>query len=128
MIDLAYERDLTSMKFAILKGAYHAKLVLLMAEDLGIQPHQLRRHLIATLDMITLESIAPRYDTAHTRDEPDEIKKALGYELYTRFIPIIPKDIMDEACNRAKVLVRDGYYLPDAVITAKQYIAEEVFP
>ena len=127
MTNLSYERDLTSMKFAILKGAYHAKIVLMIAEDLAIQPHQLRRHLIATLDMITLESIAPRYDVAKTFDEPDEIKKALGYELYTRFIPIIPVPVMDEACYRAKSLIRDGYYEPDAIIAAKKYIAEEVF-
>lgn len=127
MTNLAYERDLTSMKFAILKGVYHAKIVLMMAEDLAVQPHQLRRHLIETLDMITLESIAPRYDAAKTFDEPDEIKKALGYELYTRFIPIIPVHVMDNACYKAKSLIRDGYYEPDAIIEAKKYIAGEVF-
>ncbi|MFH0966886.1 MAG: hypothetical protein V1862_04295 [Methanobacteriota archaeon] len=127
MIDLVYERDLTAMKFAILKGVYHAKIVLMMAEDLNIQPNQLRKHLIKTLDMITLESIAPRYDAAQTDYEHDEIRKALGYELYTRFIPIIPKNVMDEACMRAKTMIQDGYYEPDAIIAAKKYIAEEVF-
>ena len=127
MTDLVYERNLTSMKFAILKGVYHAKLVLMMAEDLNIQPHQLRKHLIETLDMITLESIAPRYDVAKTCIEPDEIKKALGYDLYTRYIPIIPIEVMDEACRTAKKMVQDGYYEPDAIIAAKQYISIEVF-
>ncbi|PKL59006.1 MAG: hypothetical protein CVV33_09870, partial [Methanomicrobiales archaeon HGW-Methanomicrobiales-4] len=120
MIDLVYERDLTSMKFAILKGVYHAKVVIMIAEDLNIQPNQLRKHLIKNLDMITLESIAPRYDTAHTYDEPDEIRRALGYELYTRFIPIIPKSVMDEACMRAKTMIQDGYYEPDAIIASKK--------
>jgi len=127
MTTLAYERDLTAMKFAILKGVYHARVVLAMAEDLRIQPHQLRKHLISTLDMITLESLAPRYDTALKCDEPDEIKKALGYELYTRFIPIIPEEIMNEACIRAKKQILDGFYEPDAITAAKQYIAEEIF-
>jgi len=127
MIDLEYERDLTSMKFAILKGAYHAKVVLIIAEDLNIQPNQLRRHLIKTLDMITLESLAPRYGVALTHDEPDEIRRALGYELYTRFIPIIPNNVMDEACMRAKTMVQNGFYEPDAIIAAKKYIEGEVF-
>jgi hypothetical protein len=127
MIDLVYERDLTAMKIAILKGAYHAEIVLIMAEDLLIQPHHLIKHLIATLDMITLEAMAPRYDTAQMYSEPDEIKNALGYELYTRFIPIIPKPVMNEACIRAKALISDGYYEPDAIYAAKQFIIGEVF-
>jgi energy-converting hydrogenase A subunit M len=127
MIELIYERDLTAMKFAILKGAYHAKIVLIMAEDLNIQPHQMRKHLIRTLDMITLESIAPRYDAAQTISEQDPIKKALNYELYTRFIPIIPKDVMEEACRRVASQVKEGYYEPDAIIAAKKFLAEEIF-
>jgi len=127
MIDLVYERDLTSMKFAILKGVYHAKVVLMIAEDLNIQPNQLRRYLIKNLDMITLESLAPRYDVAMAFDEQDEIKKALGFEPYTRFIPIIPKPVMDEAYNQARNMVLNGYYEPDAIVAAKKYIAEVIF-
>jgi hypothetical protein len=127
-MNLAYERDLTAMKYAIVKGVYHAKIVLVMAEDLLIQPFQLRKHLIATLDMITLESLAPRYDTARTIEEPDEVKKALGYELYTKYIPIIPQPVMDQAVIQAKKLIQDGYYEPDAITAAKKYIASEVFP
>lgn len=127
MTEMAYERDLTAMKFAILKGAYHAKVVLAMAEDLNIQPHQLRRHLIQTLDMITLESIAPRYDNAKSTINPDPVKAALGYDLYTRFIPIIPESVMDEACTRVSTMVNDGYYEPDAIAEAKRFIAKEVF-
>lgn len=128
MTALAYERNLTSMKFAILKGAYHAKIVLFMAEDLNIAPHRMRKHLIETLDMITLESMAPRYDAAKVCDEPDEMKKALNYHLYTRYIPIIPQQVMDEACLKATRLMQEGYYEPDAIIAAKQYLAAEVFP
>lgn len=127
MTEMAYERDLTAMKFAILKGAYHAKVVLAMAEDLNIQPHQLRRHLIQTLDMITLESIAPRYDVAKSEVNPDPVKAALGYDLYTRFIPIIPCSVMDDACSQVTAMVKDGYYEPDAIIAAKKFIAREVF-
>ena len=126
-MNLAYERDLTAMKYAILKGVYHARIVLTLAEDLGIQPHQLRRHLISTLDMITLESLAPRYDMALLSDEPDSVKKALGYDRYTRFIPIIPVPVMDQAVLLAKEQIRDGFYEPDAIAEAKKYIAEEVF-
>jgi energy-converting hydrogenase A subunit M len=127
MTEMAYERDLTAMKFAILKGAYHAKVVLAMAEDLNIQPHQLRRHLIKTLDMITLESIAPRYDAAKGIINPDPVKEALGYDLYTRFIPIIPCTVMNEACNQVITMVKDGFYEPDAITAAKKFIAGEVF-
>lgn len=127
MTEMAYERDLTAMKFAILKGAYHAKVVLAMAEDLNIQPHQLRRHLIQTLDMITLESIAPRYDVANSEINPDPVKASLGYDLYTRFIPIIPCSVMDEACTRVASMIKDGYHEPDAITEAKKFIAREVF-
>ena len=127
MIDLVYERDLTAMKFAILRGSYHTKVVLMIAEDLRIQPNQLRKHLIATLDMITLESLASRYDTAQAYNEPDEIREALGYEMYTRFIPIIQREVMDKACMMVITMVQDGYYGPDAIIAAKKQIVEEVF-
>jgi hypothetical protein len=127
MTELTYERDLTAMKFAILKGTYHAKVVLILAEDLMIQPYQLRKHLIATLDMITLESLAPRYDSAQTCENPDPIKKSLGYDLYTRYIPIIPLKVMDEACMQARKMIQDGFYEPDAIIAARQFIAQEVF-
>jgi hypothetical protein len=127
-MNLTYERDLTAMKYAILKGPYHAKIILTLAEELGIQPHRLRKHLIATLDMITLESMGPRYDSAQTFDEPDEIKRTLNYELFTRFIPVIPVSVMDQAVLLAKKQIHEGYYEPDAIITAKNYIAAEIFP
>lgn len=93
-----YERDLYSMKYAILKSPYHKKVVTNCADILGIPPMKMRRLLIENLDMMMLESLGVRYDSWLLHgDKEGGIKKEIGYELFTSFIPVIPKEIMEES-------------------------------
>lgn len=98
-----YERDLHGMKFAILKSPYHKKVVIACADMLGIPPMKMRRLLIENLDMMMLESLAARYDS--WRDNGDTeggMKREIGYDLFTIYIPVISQEIMDEALSIAQ--------------------------
>ncbi|MCA1916085.1 hypothetical protein [Methanospirillum hungatei] len=97
-----YERDLYGMKFAILKSPYHKKVVAACADMLGIPPMKLRRILIENLDMMMLESLAVRYDSWLERgDKEGGIKREIGYELFTTYIPIISPDVMENAIQES---------------------------
>ena len=97
-----YERDLYGMKFAILKSPYHKKVVTACADLLGIPPMKLRRLLIENLDMMMLESLAVRYDSWRERgDKEGGIRREIGYELFTAYIPIISPDVMEEAMQES---------------------------
>ncbi len=97
-----YARDLSGMKYAILKSPYHKKVVTACAEMLGVPPMLVRRMCIERLDMMTLESLGARYDSWKERgDTEGGIKRAIGYDLFTSFIPIIAPEIMDQALECA---------------------------
>lgn len=97
-----YERDLYGMKYAILKSPYHKKVVTACADLLGIPPMKLRRLLIENLDMMMLESLAVRYDSWREQgDKEGGIKREIGYELFTTYIPIISPDVMEEAMQES---------------------------
>ena len=100
---LVYERDLFGMKFAILKSPYHKKVVIACAGILGDPPMKLRRLLIENLDMMMLESLAVRYDSWREQgDTEGGIKREIGYELFTTYIPVISHDIMEEALTESR--------------------------
>ena len=97
-----YERDLYGMKYAILKSPFHKKVVTTCAEMLGVPPMQLRRVLIENLDMLMLESLGARYTSWEQHgDQNSEIKREIGYELFTRYIPIISEETMQHALEQA---------------------------
>jgi len=97
-----YERDLYGMKFAILNSPYHKRVVTACADMLGIPPMKLRRILIENLDMMMLESLAVRYDSWRERgDKEGGIRREIGYELFTTYIPIISPDVMEEAMQES---------------------------
>jgi len=98
-----YERDLFGMKFAILKSPYHKKVVTACAELLGIPPMKMRRLLIENLDMMMLESLAARYDSWRDKgDTEGGMKRQIGYELFTTYIPVVSQEIMNEALSIAQ--------------------------
>ena len=100
---LVYERDLFGMKFAILKSPHHKKVITACADMLGVPPMKLRRLLIENLDMMMLESLAVRYDSwSEQGDKEGGIKREIGYELFTTYIPVISFEIMEEALLESK--------------------------
>ena len=92
-----YTRDLFGMKFSILKSPYHTKVVTACSEMLGIPPMKMRRRLIENLDMMTLESLGVRYDSWLIHGDKEQgIRREIGYDLFTSFIPIISREIMEK--------------------------------
>lgn len=92
-----YERDLYGMKYAILKSPYHKRVVTACADMLGITPMQMRRIFIENLDMLMLESLGARFDSWKMQgDQTGGIRHEIGYDLFTKYIPIIPEKIMKE--------------------------------
>ena len=93
-----YERDLYGMKYSILKSPYHKKVVTVCSEKLGVPPMKLRRRLIENLDMMMLESLGARYDSwMEHGDKEGGVRHEIGYELFTTYIPIVSREIMDKA-------------------------------
>ncbi|NLV27564.1 MAG: hypothetical protein GXY48_10435 [Methanomicrobiales archaeon] len=117
-----YERDLYGMKFAILKSPYHKKVVKTCAEILGIAPMRVRKIFIENLDMLMLESLGARYDSWMEHGDPDGgIRREIGYDLFTRYIPIISQDIMNKALEK---IDKNG----ETAETAREYLRNRVFP
>lgn len=119
-----YERDLYGMKFSILKSPYHKKVITTCAEMLDIPPMKMRRILIEQLDMMMLESLGARYDswTLHGDKEPG-IRQNIGFELFTRYIPIITEDVMEMAVSTAEIR---GGTLEEMQKTALLVLAREM--
>lgn len=98
-----YERDLYGMKFAILKSPYHKKVVIVCASMLDIPPMRMQRILIEHLDMLMLESLGARYDRWNALgDQQGGIRRKVGYELFSIYIPLIPEDIMKTVLGLAE--------------------------
>ena len=119
-----YERDLFGMKYAILKSPYHKKVITTCAEILDIPPMKMRQILIEQLDMMMLESIIARYDSwTLNGDKEPGIRKNIGYELFTRYIPIIPEPVMEMAVTTAEIR---GGTLEEMQKTARMVLAREM--
>lgn len=125
MKKLVYERELNQMKFSILTSAHHREAVEAIARHLGIPLQRLRRVLIERLDMMSLEALAIRYETwTKEGDQEKPLHKAIGYELYTIYIPLIPSEEMEQAVRVAESGLERGLSLPEAAGTAIEYLRE----
>lgn len=93
-----YERDLYEMKYAILKSPYHKKVITACADLLEIPPMKMRRLLIENLDMMMLESLGARFDSWMNQvDRNEGVRREIGYDLFTRFIPVISQADLDKS-------------------------------
>lgn len=119
-----YERDLYGMKYSILKSPYHKKVITTCAEMLDIPPMKMRQILIEQLDMMMLESLGARYDSwSLNGDKEPGIRKNIGYDLFTRYIPIIPEPVMEMAVSTAEIR---GGTLEEMQKTARMVLAREM--
>ena len=116
-----YERDLFGMKFAILKSPYHKMVVKTCAEMLGVPPMRVRRYFIENLDMLMLESLGARYDSWMEHGDPDGgIRREIGFDLFTRYIPIISQDVMNKALEKIDKN-------EESAEKAREYLRNQVF-
>jgi len=90
-----YTRDLSEMKYAILKSPYHKKVILECAGMLNIPPMKMRRILIDRLDMLTLESIGARFESwINNANGKEGFTIRSGSQLFGMYIPVIPEEKM----------------------------------
>ncbi len=127
MKKLVYERDLNQMKFSILTSAHHREAVEAIARHLGIPLQRLRRILIERLDMMSLEALAIRYETwTKEGDLKKPLHKAIGYDFYTIYIPLIPREEMEQAVRVAESELDRGLSLSEAARTAREFLREHL--
>jgi hypothetical protein len=125
MSDYLYENDLVSQKYRILVAARHDHLVRQIAVDLGIPVQELRRYLIEHLDMILLENLPARAETADANADPgDVIAKSLGREKYTAYVPVVPVAAMESIFHDVNERVHTGFPIGEAVAYGKAQIRE----
>lgn len=118
-----YERDLYGMKYSILKSPYHKKVVTACAEILGVPPMKMRRLLIENLDMMTLESLGVRYDSWVTQgDTEGGMRREVGYELFTTFIPVISRDSMEQSFEESTASEKN---IEDIKVNLRKRVFEE---
>ncbi len=120
-----YEQDLVTQKYRILITVRHDRIVRQIAADLGMGLQELRRYLIGRWDMILLENLPARFEAAADIDKGgDPVAQAIGRDLYTKAIPLVPADVMEKAYRSALASVQAGSPLPEAAAGAKAMLRE----
>jgi hypothetical protein len=122
-----YEKDLSSMKYAILTSTRHDRLVREIADDLGIPQLKLRRYIMDRFDMLLMENLPARYEEGKrlTAEAPAP-ERDLKTHLYSRAVPLIEEEEMDRIFSRVKDLMDDGSPEDEAVSTGRRLIREAI--
>jgi len=124
-----YEQDLVSQKYRILIAMRHDRIVRQIAADLGIGLQDLRKYFIGHLDMILLENLPARYEAAlAAADDRDPVARAIGRELYTTYIPLVPVHVMDTIYRNVEAQVKSGTPLIEAAATGRAMIRGALKP
>jgi len=104
-----YEKDLRQMKYTILTSTTHDETVCAIARCLGRSDAKLRMVLIRRFDMSLLENLESRWAMGQEHaDNGDPVAKELGYELFTRFIPLVDPQVMQSICDETTAMIEDG--------------------
>ncbi|MGI5937984.1 MULTISPECIES: DUF1959 family protein [Methanoculleus] len=121
-----YEKDLRQMKYTILTSTRHDETVRAIAERLGVKDAKLRRVLIQNFDMALLENLESRWEMGlEYADKGDAVAKELGCELFTRFIPLVDTERMQEIYNDTQAMIENGSF-DEAVARGRERIREAI--
>ena len=125
MTQWIYEQDLISQKYRILISTRHDRLIRQIATDLGIGLQDLRKYIMEHCDMILLENLPARYEAALiAAGNTDPVARAIGRELYTTYIPLVPADIMENIYQKTAAKVQSGMPLDEAVAGGRAMMRE----
>jgi len=125
MTKYLYEKDLRKMKLNILMSPLHDRLVRTVADLYNISRQEMRKQLMEKCDMILLENLPTRYDDwIKNGDEDSLVQEALGYNLMTKYIPIIDKSDMNEILVEIQARISEGVQEESAVTEGKIMIRE----
>ncbi|MEA2035680.1 MAG: DUF1959 domain-containing protein [Euryarchaeota archaeon] len=125
MTKYLYEKDLRKMKLNILVSPLHDRLVRTVADLYNISRQEMRKQLMEKCDMILLENLPTRYDDwIKNADEGSLVQEAVGYNLMTKYIPIINKSDMNEVLMEIQARISEGMQEELAVTEGKIMIRE----
>ena len=127
MTEFLYEKDLTAMKFRILTSSRHDAVLTQLAERLGLSKQEIRKAVMRRFDMILLENIPARYEAAKAEGAGiDPVARELGGELFTRYLPLVPKERMEEIVRQAEESISEGQDPDLAIAKGKEEIREAI--
>ena len=122
-----YEKDLRPMKYTILTSTKHDRTVREIARCLGMADAKLRMTMIRRFDMSLLENLESRWEMGQKyADGADLVAEELGYELFTRFVPLVDTETMQSIYDETKTMIGDGSAADEAVARGKERIREAV--
>jgi hypothetical protein len=123
-----YEQDLISQKYRILIAIRHDRIIRQIASDLGVGLQELRRYIIEHCDMILLENLPARYEAALlTAGDMDPVARAVGRDLYTTYIPLVPTSVMENIYQKTAAKVQSGTSFDEAVAEGRAMIREAMY-
>ncbi|RPI37180.1 MAG: DUF1959 domain-containing protein [Methanoregulaceae archaeon] len=125
MTQWIYEQDLISQKYRILISTRHDRIIRQIATDLGIGLQDLRKYIMEHCDMILLENLPARYEAALLADgNTDPVARAVGRDLYTTSIPLVPPDVMENIYLKIAAKVQSGTSGEEAVAEGRAMVRE----
>lgn len=120
-----YEQDLISQKYHIVIAMRQDTFLRQIASDLGIGLQDLRKYLIEHCDMILLENLPARYEAALSASgDADPVARAVGRDLYTMYIPLIPAEVMESICQTTTAKITSGTPFDKAVAEGRTMVRE----
>jgi energy-converting hydrogenase A subunit M len=120
-----YEQDLISQKYRILIAIRQDRIIRQIAADLGVGLQELRRYIIEHCDMILLENLPARYEAALVAaGDTDPVARAVGRELYTTYIPLVPAGVMENIYRKTAAKVQSGTSFEEAVAEGRAMVKE----
>jgi hypothetical protein len=122
-----YEKDLSSMKYAILTSTRHDRMVREIADDLGIPQLKLRRYIMDRFDMLLMENLPARYEEGmRLTAEAPAVERDLKTHLYSRAVPLIQDKEMECILFRVKEMMENGTPEREAVSAGRRLIREAI--
>ncbi|MCC7555108.1 MAG: DUF1959 domain-containing protein [Methanoculleus marisnigri] len=114
------------MKYNILTSTKHDEAVRAIAERLGMSDAKLRMVLIRRFDMSLLENLESRWQMGQRHaDDGDPVAEELGYELFTRFIPLVDTETMQTIYSDATAMTREMPF-EEAIARGKERLREAI--
>lgn len=122
-----YEKDLRPMKYTILTSTKHDETVREIARYLDVPDAKLRRTMIRRFDMSLLENLQARWEMGRQHaDSNDRVAKELGCELFTRFVPLMDAEVMQNIYEDTKAMLNDRPF-DEALARGKTRVREAIF-
>ena len=122
-----YQKDLTSMKLAILASTRHDRMVREIAEELGIPQIRLRKRMMDRFDMLLLENLPARYEQGRLdREQAPLPYRELGAGLYTRAVPLVAENDMEVIAGKVRIMIAEGVPLQDAIDAGRAMMREMI--